>query len=102
MQEISFCLREAKPDTVVVQFCEDRYNKQLKDIGEEPIATNGWSVLDPRHFSNSVRMAVLLINRVTTGPRFNEFMFSVRHARELKMRVNLIFDFQFNCNTATV
>jgi len=89
MQEISFCLREAKPDTVVVQFCEDRYNKQMKDLGEEPIATNGWSVLDPRHFSNSVRMAVLLINRVTTGPRFNEFMFSIMHARELKMRVVL-------------
>jgi len=88
-QEIDFCLREAKPDTVVLQFCQDRYKLSINEPGDEPMELNLSSVFDPRHFSNSVRMCVLLINRLTSGPKFNPFVYAILKAREQKTRIVL-------------
>lgn len=88
-QEIDFCLREAKPDTVVLQYCEDRYKLSINEPGDEPMELNLSSIFDPRHFSNSVRMCVLLINRLTSGPKFNPFMYGIIRAREQGTRIVL-------------
>jgi len=87
--EIRGVLQWAKPDTVVLQFCEDRYKKNLKEQGADKLPLNLSGIVDMRHLANTARMGVHLINQVASGPRFNYNMFAIEVAQKMGCRIVL-------------
>jgi len=87
--ELGEVLRAAQPDTLVLQFCEDRYRKHSKESGSEEIPLNVLNLLDPRHIANSARLGLHLINSIAAGPRFNFYMFLISQAKQRDIRIVL-------------